>query len=448
MLLLLKNFQQHWLQKFAPFGKTKVLLAISGGADSVVLADLFYQSGIDFAMAHCNFQLRGIESNHDEALVKKLAQHYNKQLYCTAFDTENIAKQTKKGIEETARNLRYNWFTDILTQDATLKAIATAHHANDHIETLLIHFFRGTGITGLTGIPAQNNHIIRPLLFATKKDIIGYAQQRQLEWREDASNASNDYTRNSFRNTILPQIQKIFPEVESNLLANLRRLQDTKVLFDEMIALKKKKLMLQKGSSYFLPILLWKKEPALRTLLWEILKPYQFTAAQMSEVEKLFDAANSSYVNTATHRIFKHHKHLVLSKLTPEEDTCIVYIERNTRSVHFPQGTLRLRWQAYNGRIHSSHTLALLDADKINAPLILRKWAVGDYFYPLGLNKKKKISKFLTDNKLSLSDKEKVWVMEMNKKIIWIIGMRIDHRFCVSDKTKNVLQIEWKVTKQ
>ncbi len=441
---LLQKFQQSWKEQFASLlpKEKKILLAISGGVDSVALADLLFRSDIDFEMAHCNFQLRAEDSDKDAVFVSELAARYKKHLYTATFHTNAVARERKTGIEETARNLRYDWFASLMKANDSLALLATAHHANDNIETLLINFFRGTGIAGLTGIPVKNNCIIRPLLFTGRKEITNYAQQQGLAWREDITNLSDDYTRNAFRLTILPAIQKHFPNVENNLLQNISRFRDITLLYTQAVERHKKKLVEVRGKELFLPILKWQKTPANTTLLWEVIRNYHFTSGQVAEVEKLFTADNGSYVSSASHRIFRNRNHLVISELNTQ-NAGMILVEEHDTEIKFAGGRLKFSCYANDNRILTDKNIALLDAARIKFPLILRKWKPGDYFYPLGMKKKKKLSRFFIDNKLSLTGKENIYVIESDKKIGWIVGMRIDERVKVSSLTNKIIKIEF-----
>ncbi|ANI88087.1 tRNA lysidine(34) synthetase TilS [Arachidicoccus ginsenosidimutans] len=444
----LQTFQTRIQQAFPYVSKkhTKFLLAVSGGLDSVVLLDLFAKAEFAFAIAHCNFHLRGEESNRDEAFVTSLAEKYQKQLFTRHFDTQKIAQVQKTSIEETARNLRYNWFSALLKDEnifpATLqnKFIVTAHHANDSIETLLFNFFRGTGISGLHGIPERIGNIIRPLLFAKREDIKLYAEENSLTWIEDSSNQSEKYTRNFFRLNFLPKIQEYFPKVENNLLDNIQRFKEAEMLYSQAVEANKKKLLQQKGNEFFIPVLLLQKLPAQQTLLWEILKDFSFSQAQIPEVMKLLNADSGSHIDSSTHKTFKNRAHLVITTLQTISSQQIL-IEEGDKKIVFANGIITKSFVEGKIEIDKNPDIALLDAKEITFPLLLRKWKQGDYFYPLGMKKKKKLSRFFIDQKLSLSQKENVWIIESNKRIVWIVGMRIDERFKVLDATKKAVKL-------
>jgi len=436
--------------------------------DSIVLTDLFYKAGYDFIIAHCNFQLRGEESNRDEAFVKSLENKYGKPVLVKHFDTGAFAQQHKLSIQEAARKLRYEWFESVKRETSNVNKeekklnapgentssftiddsrfpshITTAHHANDNIETLLINFFRGTGISGLHGIPAKQSDIIRPLLFAKRGEILAYAKENNLDWVEDSSNASDKYTRNFIRLQMLPAAKEIFANAEDNLLQNIERFKEAETLYTQAVELHKKKLLEQKGSEWHIPVLKLQKAEPLQTLVWEIIKPFGFTAAQTQEVIKLLQSGNGSYISSLTHRIIKNRAWLIIAPSKSREANHIL-IEEGEKKIIFEEGSLALNIVANNNSsISSDACIAMLDAANIQFPLLLRKWKTGDYFYPLGMQKKKKLNRFFIDQKLSATGKEKTWVLEMDKKIIWIIGLRIDNRFKITPSTKQILKIEF-----
>lgn len=441
MLLFKFNQQLKDIFKLQP-GKDKLLLAVSGGLDSVVLTDLVAKSGFDFVIAHCNFQLRGAESERDETFVKLLGEKYNKQVFVKKIATESYAEAFQLSIQEAARQIRYDWFEQLLKK-AVAQQLATAHHANDNIETTLMHFFRGTGLRGLTGIPEQDKErkIIRPLLFAKREEILEYAQIHALPWVEDSSNASDKYTRNFFRLHILPSVKEVYSNTEENILNNIQRLKEAEILFDQSITWHKKKLLEQKGNEIHIPILKLKNTIPLQTITWEIIKPFGFNAAQTNEVIKLLDADNGSYIASSSHRIIKNRAWIIIApKETAAAST--ILIEKNETVIVFENGKLKIdQLEKTSWKPENDNNIATLDMKEIRFPLLLRRWKQGDYFYPLGMNKKKKLSKFFIDNKLSKTAKEKTWVIESDKKIIWIIGQRIDNRFKVTDKSNQLVRI-------
>jgi len=490
---LLQQFQQHIKTSF-PFlhpQHSKLLLAVSGGVDSVVLAHLFAKAGYSFTIAHCNFQLRGEESTRDEQFVKALGITYNMPVLVKHFDTQAYAMENKLSIQEAARKLRYEWFENVKRESSNVKGetsngnressivsretenvkseaenvndevmdskpvnppspftiddsrltIITAHHANDNIETLLINFFRGTGISGLHGIPAKQGDVIRPLLFAKREDILAYAKEEGLSWVEDSSNASDKYTRNFIRLQMLPAAKEIFSNAEDNLLQNIERFKEAEILYRQSVEQHKKKLLQQKGNEWHIPILKLQKTEPLNTIVWEVIKDFGFSAAQTGEVIKLLQAGGGSYITSASHRIINNRGWLIIAPVTTDEPQHIL-IEKGDKKIMFGGGTLTFSELPANAaNIPANALIAMLDAKHIQYPLLLRKYKQGDYFYPLGMQKKKKLNRFFIDQKLSATDKEKVWVLEMDKKIVWVAGLRIDDRFKVQPSTQRVLKV-------
>lgn len=437
---LLSQFRE-FIKKENLFQKEdRLLLAVSGGVDSVVLTELVAKAGYSFEIAHCNFKLRDAESDRDESFAKELAEKYKVVFHTKSFDTKAIAAAEKKSIETTARVLRYDWFKSLLAE-RQLKYLLTAHHADDNIETVAMNFFRGTGIAGLHGILPKQGQIVRPLLFARRAAIEQYATENKIAFITDSSNLSSDYTRNSFRNEILPLVKKSFPGAENNVLQNISRLQEVELLYHQSIKLHKKKLLEQKGNEWHIPVLKLLKATPLNTIVYEIIKDFGFTAHQTEEVIALLESETGKYIASATHRIIKNRHWLIIAPKNSAEAHHIL-IESNDKKIVFAGGVLSFeKIDATNYKIKTDASIAQFDAAEIKHPLLLRKWKQGDYFYPLGMRKKKKLGRFLIDQKLSLTQKENVWVMEMNKKIIWIVGMRIDDRFKLNPGTKQLLKI-------
>jgi tRNA(Ile)-lysidine synthase len=436
-MTLLQRFQQYISAHHLFSPKDTLLLAVSGGIDSVVLCELCKQAGYTFIIAHCNFKLRGAESERDAAFVQQLAQNYHVPLQIKEFDTAGYAGQHKLSIQEAARALRYEWFGEIAT------CVLTAHHLDDNIETMLMHFFRGTGIHGLRGMLPKQGQIVRPLLFARKQELKQFATENNLTWVEDSSNELDKYSRNYFRNQLIPLVQKIYPEAENNLAANLRRFADVEQLYDQAVAQHKKKLLEQKGKEVHIPVLKLKKAEFLYAVVYEIIKEFDFTPAQTEEVIKLLDSESGRYVQSATHRIIKNRRWLIIAPAQSEQAETLV-IDEDESKVVFENGELAFeQLTGKNVQLVNDAAIALIDKDMLHFPLLLRKWKKGDYFYPLGLKKKKKLARFFIDQKLSLTDKEKVWVLESNKKIVWVVGLRIDDRFKLTEATKQVLKIRF-----
>ncbi len=454
---MLKQFKNYIKQHHLFLPKDKLLLAVSGGVDSVVLCELCHQAAFDFAIAHCNFKLRGAESDRDEKFVRDLAAKYKVEIFVQQFDTNAEATKHKTSIEETARNLRYEWFNELIgnkqcaisnevnetnCQLPIANWLLTAHHANDNIETVLINFFRGTGVKGFRGILPKVNKIIRPLLFAKRIDIETFATENNLAFVTDSTNAQNDYTRNYFRNELIPSIQKIFPKAEENILQNIERFTDVEVLYNQAIDLHKLKLCEVKSNEVHIAVLKLAKAKPLQTIVYEIVKDYGFSALQINDIVNLLQAESGKYIQSTTHRIIRNRKWLIISPKNTNEAVTIL-IEEGDANVQCAIGNLQFK-KSTNLTIHHSPLTVSIDSAKIIFPLLLRKWKQGDYFYPLGMKHKKKLSRFFIDNKLSLLQKENTWVIESNKKIIWVVGMRIDDRFKITENTKQILEISFK----
>lgn len=439
-MTLLQQFISNYQTKSLFTKKDRLLIATSGGVDSVVLCKLCQLAELDFGIAHCNFRLRGDDSNRDEAFVKAFAQQLNVPFYSIEFDTKKYAQDNKVSTQVAARELRYKWFEKVRAVN-NYDYILTAHHADDNIETVVMSFFRGTGIKGLTGINNKNGKLRRPLLFARRKELEVFLQEYNLHYVQDESNLHDDYTRNYFRNKILPMIAEVYPEVNGNILGNIERMKDMAMLYDEAIEWKRRKLVEQKGNEFYIPVLLVQQQQPLQTVLYEIVKKYAFTPAQLTDILQLLQSESGKYVASSSHRILRNRKHLVIAPLQEVQNTTIIIEAPGTYT--FKEGEMEIRHIDKTGSvITADNNMALIDATNIEYPLILRPWKTGDYFYPLGMQKKKKISRFLIDKKLSMIDKEKVWVLEANKKIIWVAGHRIDDRVKITTGTKKILQVK------
>ncbi len=419
----------------------RLLVAVSGGVDSVVLLHALHACEMKCIIAHCNFQLRGAESERDEEFVRVLGAQFDFEVCVKKFDTSAYADANKCSTQVAARELRYAWFTELMLEK-NLDFLLTAHQQDDNVETVLMNFFKGTGIAGLRGMEERNKKMIRPFLKVCKQDILLYANQHHLKWVEDSSNASDKYTRNFFRNEILPSVEKVYPNALQNAANTIAHVSDVAILYQLQIDLLRKKLLQQNGNELGIAILKLKQQPAAKTVLYELLKPFGFASAQLNDVLHLMDAETGKAVYASTHCIFKNRKWLTIATLQKEEAKQIL-IEKEDKLVLFDQKQLQLKSiQIAKWQLNTSNHIAQLDAEKLFWPLILRPYKKGDYLYPFGMKgKKKKLSRMLIDLKVSKTEKENVWVLESDKKIVWVIGYRIDERFCVTTKTFEVLQI-------
>ena len=461
---LTERFLQYIKQNDLFLSKDKLLLAVSGGVDSVVLCELCHQLGFDFIIAHCNFQLRDEESNRDENFVRELGKKYNKDVLVKRFDTKGYSNEHKVSTQVAARELRYSWFYELLgtTPDSrrafgkptaaegppTPNLLLTAHHADDNVETVLMNFFKGTGIAGLRGILPKQGKIIRPLLNFRKEELLEFARANNLSWVEDSSNATDKYSRNYFRQQVIPLVQKIYPKADENMLDNIQRFGDTELLYQQAIHQHKKKLLEIKGNEIHIPVLKLQKSEPLYSIVYEIIKEYNFTSHQTNEAIGLLSSESGKYVQSSTHRIIRNRNWLIIAPVATEKAD-IILIEEGTSSIQ--TASFRLDFSKLNtpdlptgqagARLQTPDSIAKLDSKHISYPLLLRKWKSGDYFYPLGMKKKKKLSRFFIDQKLSKTEKENIWVLESDKKILWVIGHRIDDRFKITDHTIDILQV-------
>lgn len=434
------------LEAIAPVSPTDVLLiAISGGMDSVALAYLCKLEGYTIELAHCNFQLRGEESERDEKFVRQLAATWNIPLHVQRFDTNAYATECRCSIQEAARNLRYKWFVDLLTQFPRLKWIATAHHKDDQAETLLMNFLRGTGLSGLTGIPARNGNVLRPLLTVAHEKLEKFVKENQLSYVIDSSNQKEAYTRNYFRHTIIPALQKVYPAVVDNLADNQARFVGIERLYQHLVSIQIKKIIKEKNGEYAVSVATLSRFKGT-SLLYEMLHPFGFSAGQLVEATKLMHARTGAQLiaSEGNWRLIKHRNWLLLSPFKSQETDFILVPETQT-AIEFAAGKITFQKSSNVNKpaLPTTAAIALLDYQSLEFPLQIRRWREGDYFYPLGMSKKKKLSRFLIDGKFSLPDKEKVWVLTAGEKIVWVIGIRIDDRFKLTAKSREVFCITY-----
>lgn len=438
---LLNSFREYIAAERLFSRQDKLLLAVSGGLDSVVLCELARQAGLEFSIAHANFQLRGAESDRDEQFVRDVAARYDRAIVVRRFDTAAFAAGHKLSIQVAARGLRYDWFRQVISEWEGGGVIVTAHQLDDNIETLTMNFFKGTGIAGLRGMLPRHGDLARPLLFARRSDLEKFAAESGLQWIEDSSNVSDKYTRNFFRHQVLPLIEKAYPAALDNLGDNLHRFREIETIYRDAIGRQKKKLFEPKGAEMHIAVLKLQQSTPLRTLIFELFSPYGFTPQQTGPIAALLDGPTGKYVCSPTHRLLRNRRWLILSPLY-DASAVTILIEPGETKVEYPGGILRLEACPVTGGLPPADAdMACLDAGEITWPLLLRPWRAGDYFYPLGMRKKKKLARFFIDQKLSLADKEKVWVLEMNKKIIWVVGQRIDDRFKLTAATRQMLRI-------
>lgn len=422
-----------YIKEYSLFSKeNKLLVAVSGGADSITLIHLLYNNSFTFDVAHCNFGLRGKESDKDENFVRKLAKKYGVQFYSKKFDAKIEFKNKKESIQMIARDLRYNWFEKTRR---LIKAdfILTAHQKDDDIETFFFNLIRGTGIRGLLGIPRINNRIIRPLLFSHKKDIVEYINLHALRFREDSSNKSKKYLRNKIRHNLIPVIMTINSGFTKTFIKEKKIFEGFYQIFQEELEKVRETIIIKHNNYIEIPLNKLKKLNPLNIYLYDLLLPFGFS--QTEEIISAISGESGKQFYSKTHRIVIDRETLIISPNISKQESSYT-INKDCKNIKEP---ISLEFKVTNQiQITSSDNIANLDFDKLQFPLILRTWKKGDKFMPLGMNRNKKLSDFFIDNKISIIQKESIWILFSNNEVVWIIGHRIDNRFKISQETKKM----------
>jgi len=433
---VLKKFQKHLTKKFPRLEQSNVLIACSGGLDSTVLAHLFHKLEFDFCLAHCNFNLRGKESDKDETFVKNLGSFLNCPVYATNFNTIEYAKKNGLSTQMAARDLRYAWFAKI-TEKHQLDYILTAHHKDDVLETLLINLTRGTGLDGLTGIPEINGNIIRPLLNFTREEIQSYAEKHEIPWREDESNSGTKYFRNKIRHLVVPVLKDLNPNFFKSFDTTLDNLQDAQSIVQAKTDdLSNKLLTKRKDGSYRIAVSEILNQKNIRFSTYALLKPFGFT--NWKDISNILIAQSGKQLISKTHCLLKNREELIISDL--EDTTDKTYeIPLNAKAISSPI-SLVLNLVPSVGEFNP--TTAYIDKEKLKHNLTVRKWHKGDYFYPIGMQGKKKLSNFFKDAKLSILEKKATWLLCDGEAIVWVLGYRMDDRYKITNKTKAILEIK------
>ncbi|AVR47554.1 tRNA lysidine(34) synthetase TilS [Christiangramia fulva] len=431
-----KDFKNLIKSRFPFLCNNRLLLAVSGGVDSVVLAHFCYVAKLDFALAHCNFNLRGEESDGDEAFVVDLADSLEAEVYTENFNTEKYAEEKGISIQMAARDLRYDWFEQ-LRQTLKFDFILTAHHANDNLETFLINLIRGTGPEGLTGIKTENQKIIRPLLPFSRKEIEGYARAHKLKWREDSSNASDKYMRNKIRQQIVPVMEEINPQLLDSFAKTQRHLRESFELVEDYISLLYPKVVQKNEFGYELDVEFLKKVPNPKQILYQLLKSFGFT--EWNDVYGLLTAQSGKVVYSETHRLIRDRQKLLLTENRNRPGKFEYVVNEGENFMMIPPGTFCITETNALGR--TSKNCIYVPKRKLQFPVVIRKWKKGDYFYPFGMKGRKKISRFFKDEKFSLPEKENTWLMCSGEEIVWVIGHRADGRFAVEEGDEKIFKI-------
>ena len=434
------NFIQFVKEKQLFEPNQKVLLAVSGGIDSMVLLSLFEKAGFDYGVAHCNFNLRGKESDQDESFVKEHMDMHGIPAYFDRFDTEEYASLNGISIEMAARELRYEFFEKIRVENE-FDFIATAHHQDDMIETFFLNLSRKTGIKGLTGIKEKKEHIIRPMLFASRKDIELFARQNYINFREDSTNNEIVYQRNFLRHKILPLFSELNPSFKKNIIASIKNLREVENLYDTFISAENKKVITQRENELVFNIYALKETAFPLLVLLDSLKDYGFNPVVIEEVYKGLDSDSGKQFYSRTHRLVKDREKLFVLPLE-ETDDRIFYIEKDDMELFDPVDLNIEKIEREDFVLKKSPKVASLDLDKLEFPLLIRKWRQGDYFQPLGMSGFKKLSDFFIDLKIPVHEKENVWLLCSGQKVVWIMGYRIDNRFKITGETENIFKLE------
>ncbi|MFS4491676.1 tRNA lysidine(34) synthetase TilS [Maribacter sp. 2308TA10-17] len=430
---MLNEFKKHLETNFPNLISEHFLLACSGGLDSVVLTHLFHNLKLDLSIAHCNFQLRGAESDSDEEFVTQLAKRLNIKLNVNHFETTDYVAKNKVNVQIAARELRYAWFAELMEKNQ-IRTLITAHHADDNLETFLINLSRGTGIDGLTGIPAKTETISRPLLAFSRAQILDYARAENLEWREDSSNADVKYLRNKIRHELIPVLRELHPTFLQNFELTQSHLKGAIAVLNNHVELLKSRIFESHNDGFRISI----EELAVlhpqNAYLHALLKDYGFTA--WKDVERLLNGLSGKEVRSKTHRLVKDRDYLLLETLKAAVSESYT-IEEEQSEIRIP---IKIEMEAVAELKETSENILYVDKDSLNYPLVVRKWEKGDYFYPFGMSGRKKLSKYFKDEKVDVISKEKQWLLCSGDDIVWVIGRRSDQRFSVNEKTKQIVK--------
>ena len=429
---MLDKLTVHLDSKF-PFLKGKRLfLAVSGGIDSMVLLDLFHQLDYEIEVLHCNFSLRNTESDGDEEFVRSFCEAKSIPVHIQKFDTNKFAEDSKLSIQLAARKLRYDWFYSQLAKK-NFDYILTAHHLDDNLETFLINLTRGTGLEGLTGIPAQNDKIIRPLLPFSREEIEKYASETNLKWREDSSNASDKYFRNKIRHNVVPVLKELNSGLLSSFQNTLDNLNQSQSLVEDASNLVHENVIKEEGNQLKISINELLKHSNFKAYLFQWLKDFEFTA--WNDIYELVTAQSGKQVFSDSFMVLKDRDYLIVSQRE----------EKDTQEYEIGEGfetPIKFSFCNVSHITNANSDCIFVDEDALQFPLTIRKWKEGDYFYPIGMQGKKKLSKYYKDEKYSLIDKLNQWILCSNNQIVWVVGKRQDDRFKITKNTKNKLQIK------
>ena len=420
-----------------------VLLAVSGGIDSVVMTELFEISGFRFAIAHCNFKLRGSDSDEDEVFVSTIAESKGKRFHVRQFNVKEYTKKEKISVQMAARKLRLQWFEELI-KEFGYGCYATAHHNDDQIETFFINLLRGSGIAGLHGILPKHGNLIHPMLFTDRKAIEAFVQEKKLDFRMDRTNMKTDYMRNKIRHKLLPVLKSIQPDFDLIFTRNIYRFRQAEEIYRQRVNEVIEDLSKLKNDQLLIPIRGLIGLNPVETYLFEILRPYNFQYQDADAIIRSLNAQSGKVFYSSTHKLIRDRDFLIIcnSDLSKEEQDVFPV---NTHSGEL-QTPAEIKFSVFDKPedfcISQESNIALLDADTIGESIYIRHWKKGDYFFHLGMDHKKLISDFFTDLKFAIPDKENTWLLCSGKDIVWIVGCRIDNRFKITEQTKRILKAE------
>ncbi|MBN1387530.1 MAG: tRNA lysidine(34) synthetase TilS [Bacteroidales bacterium] len=439
---MIERFEQYRKQKKLFSGNDRILLAVSGGIDSMVMLDIFIRLNYNIAVAHCNFQLRGKESDGDEEFVENLCNTKGIKLYKKKFRTEEYAAEKGISIQMAARDLRFDWLSRI-KEEENFNLLAMGHNLNDSIETILINLTRGTGINGLTGISPKSGYIIRPLLFATRQMIREYGINNSIEYREDSSNIKTKYTRNKIRHNVIPVLQQINPSVLYSIDETSDYLKSAYIIYEQAIESKRQEIIKYQGKTVTIKTSSLKELKPLETWVYELFKEWNFGKQQLGDIVHLIDGETGKQIFSNSHSLTKNRDEIIITPLNTGQQKLIIINSADEFRNSFLIDSYEIMPRK-DINISNDLSYAYLDADLIRFPLYIRRWKEGDYFYPLGMQGRKKVSDLLIDMKIPLPEKDIIYVLEMDGKIVWVIGLRIDDRFKVTESCEEVLVIHKK----
>jgi tRNA(Ile)-lysidine synthase len=431
----LNHIQRHNLCKT----NDKILLAVSGGIDSMVMLHLFSRAGFSIGVAHCNFQLRDQASDEDEIFVSSYCTSNNIPFYTRKFETARIVNETGKSVQVVARELRYNFFDALVTQHS-FDAVATAHHLTDNLETVLLNLTRGTGIDGLAGIPVKNGNIIRPMMFASRDDVRQYAITNGITWREDKSNETDDYSRNLIRHHVLPRLREINPNLDYTFQTTTERIQAAKGIFRKTIDRTADQFVKLADDQVHIDKNIFNEVGHPEVILWELIKDFGFNYEQCRLMTSVTETGKR--IHSSDYSLTVDRTSLIISPRIKSEVNASIEITRDTSSITAFGSMLTFRSIPMEKfHLSSEPSIGQLDLSLIKFPLTWRAWRTGDSFRPIGMSSSKKVSDFLIDAKISVPDKEKVTVLLSGDEIVWVVPYRINDKYKVTPKTQEVLII-------